>query len=227
MAFDTRWRERSGSYGNWRDDDRDESRRGPRAGQFYGPYDYPYPYGGASRQGWNSYGWGNEDYRSSRDRDDDHRGRGRWSDEDRGFFERAGDEVASWFGDDEAAHRRERDARMAGQFRGRGPRNYSRTDERITDDINDRLTDDPYVDASDIAVTVRNGEVVLDGKVENRYAKRRAEDLAESVGGVRHVQNNLRYHERTAASSAGASAMAGLGNTETPAKQSVNPLRER
>ena len=34
---------------------------------------------------------------------------------ERGFFERAGDEVASWFGDDDAARRREQD------HRGRGP----------------------------------------------------------------------------------------------------------
>lgn len=51
---------------------------------------------------------------SSRWRDDsifssDDRGRGR--DDDRGFFDRAGDEVRSWFGDDEAERRRERDAR--------------------------------------------------------------------------------------------------------------------
>ncbi|MES2043458.1 MAG: DUF2171 domain-containing protein [Pseudomonadota bacterium] len=35
----------------------------------------------------------------------------RRDDEDRGFFERAGDEVRSWFGDEEAERRRERDAR--------------------------------------------------------------------------------------------------------------------
>ena len=48
----------------------------------------------------------------SRWRDDrygrDYRGR----DEDRGFFERAGDEIASWFGDDEADRRRREDQRM-------------------------------------------------------------------------------------------------------------------
>ena len=45
--------------------------------------------------------------------------RGRFYDEDRdrgrrderGFFERAGDEVASWFGDEEAQRRREADER--------------------------------------------------------------------------------------------------------------------
>lgn len=40
-------------------------------------------------------------------------------DDDRGFIDRAGDEVRSWFGDDEAERRRERDARERGrEWRG-------------------------------------------------------------------------------------------------------------
>jgi hypothetical protein len=54
------------------------------------------------------------------DRYDTRRERGRYPDydrergrrEDRGFFERAGDEIASWFGDDEAERRRREDERM-------------------------------------------------------------------------------------------------------------------
>src|SRR3546814_3623646 len=37
--------------------------------------------------------------------------------DDRGFFDRAGDEVRSWFGDDEAERRRRRDARYDEQDR--------------------------------------------------------------------------------------------------------------
>jgi len=109
-------------------------------------------------------------------------------DEERGFLDRAGDEVASWFGDENAARRREMDAR----YRGRGPKNYTRSDERIAEDINDRLSDDGYVDASGIEVSVSGGEITLNGTVTERFAKRRAEDIAESISGVRHVQNNLR-----------------------------------
>ncbi|WP_245986264.1 BON domain-containing protein [Azospirillum thermophilum] len=74
-------------------------------------------------------------------------------------------------------------------------------DERIREDINDRLTDDPYVDASDIDVTVSNGEVTLSGHVDHRTVRRRAEDLAESVSGVTHVQNNLRVRQDTGSGS--------------------------
>ncbi|WP_051440915.1 osmotically-inducible protein OsmY (plasmid) [Ensifer sp. WSM1721] len=83
-----------------------------------------------------------------------------------------------------------------GQYRGRGPRNYTRSDQRIREDVSDRLTDDPHVDASDIEVTVENGEVTLSGTVMSRPVKHRAEDIAESVSGVRDVQNNLRIQSK-------------------------------
>ncbi|MBS3649204.1 BON domain-containing protein [Pseudaminobacter sp. 19-2017] len=99
--------------------------------------------------------------------------------------------MSSWFGDRDAERRREMDRR----HRGRGPRNYMRSDDRIREDVNDRLTDDNWVDASDIEVMVSQCEVTLSGLVDDRMTKRRAEDIAEDVSGVRHVQNNLRVRE--------------------------------
>ncbi len=80
----------------------------------------------------------------------------------------------------------------SGEHRGRGPRGYQRSDERIREDVNDRLTDDPLLDASGIEVEVSGAEVTLSGTVQRREDKRRAEDVAERVSGVAHVQNNLR-----------------------------------
>lgn len=77
-------------------------------------------------------------------------------------------------------------------YRGRGPKNYQRSDDRIREDVCERLTMDHDVDATGIEVTVREAIVTLDGTVSERHAKRIAEDIAESVGGVRDVQNNLR-----------------------------------
>jgi osmotically-inducible protein OsmY len=77
-------------------------------------------------------------------------------------------------------------------FSGRGPKNYQRSDQRIQEDICDRLTSDPDVDASEIQVEVRNGEVTLEGTVEDRRMKRRAEDCIEDVSGVSQVHNRLR-----------------------------------
>ena len=76
--------------------------------------------------------------------------------------------------------------------RGRGPRGYQRSDERIHEDVCERLTEDRFIDASNVEVTVRSGEVTLSGTVASRGVKRRAEDLAEMASGVTHVQNNLR-----------------------------------
>jgi osmotically-inducible protein OsmY len=79
-----------------------------------------------------------------------------------------------------------------GPHRGKGPKNYKRSDEKIREEIFDRLTDDPYVDASEIEVAVHTGEVTLLGLVNKRNAKRRAEDIAESVSGVTNVENRLK-----------------------------------
>ena len=121
-------------------------------------------------------------------------GYGRGREQDRSWFDRAADEVSSWFGDDDAERRRRRDHER-GHY-GKGPRGYSRSDERIREDVNDRLTDDWQIDASEIEVVVSNAEVTLNGTVTSREEKRRAEDLAENVSGVRHVQNNLRMQSQ-------------------------------
>jgi osmotically-inducible protein OsmY len=113
---------------------------------------------------------------------------------ERGFMDRAADEVASWFGDEDAERRREQD------HRGRGPSGYTRSDERIREDVHDRLTDSPYVDASNVSVTVEKGEVTLDGTVTSRAQKREAEDCVDDISGVRHVQNNLRVADYTGTS---------------------------
>jgi hypothetical protein len=95
--------------------------------------------------------------------------------------------------DDQArlARRRE-DYESAGLHRGRGPKGYQRSDARILEDVNERLTEDPRVDATDIEVRVENREVTLGGTVATRSEKRHAEDVAHAVSGVTHVQNNLR-----------------------------------
>jgi hypothetical protein len=84
------------------------------------------------------------------------------------------------------------DRPLAGSHRGRGPKGYRRSDQRIHEDVCERLTEDRFIDASNIDVVVKEGEVTLSGTVSSRGLKRRAEDLAEMASGVAHVQNNLR-----------------------------------
>ena len=75
---------------------------------------------------------------------------------------------------------------------GRGPKGYRRSDERIREEICDRLTDDWHVDASEVEVVVNSGQVTLSGSVHSREEKRKAEDLVEAIPGVQDVHNNLR-----------------------------------
>jgi hypothetical protein len=115
------------------------------------------------------------------------------------------------------------DERRQRQHRGRGPSSYRRSDDRIRDDINDRLTDDPFLDATEIIVVVESGEVTLNGTVDSRNDKRRAEDLAENVSGVSNVQNNLRLSQgssgigTTTGSSTGATGTSGTAGTAAAA----------
>jgi hypothetical protein len=76
--------------------------------------------------------------------------------------------------------------------RGKGPKNYQRTDDRIREDVCEYLTEDDRLDASDIEVNVAEGVVILSGTVEGRGAKRRAEDIADTVGGVKDVRNQIK-----------------------------------
>ena len=111
---------------------------------------------------------------------------------DRGWWDRTRDEVSSWFGDEDADRRRQMDEQNTGGYRGRGPKGYHRSVDRIREDVCDRLSDDDWLDASEIDVQMQGEEVILTGTVNSREDKRRAEDLAESIPGVRNVENRLR-----------------------------------
>jgi len=232
----------------------------------------------------------------------------RWEDRNRGPVDRAGDEVRSWFGDDEAARRRQmdesrddrrdwhegghgrtlergwertrdtardltdrdRDGRRGlsewndsdrpshrvssrtawgspaasftpearpylnpyddtplgyrstygstgtTNYAGRGPRGYQRGDERIREDICDRLTDDHRVDASDIEVQVNQGEVTLSGSVRSRDEKRFAEDVIERISGVRDVNNHLKVKAADEVLGTARSGASVLGLSDNP-----------
>jgi hypothetical protein len=75
---------------------------------------------------------------------------------------------------------------------GHGPRGYTRPDERILDDVCERLALDPMTDAREVGVQVEDGEVILTGELEDRQMKHTAEDIAASVWGVKDVNNQIR-----------------------------------
>jgi osmotically-inducible protein OsmY len=65
-------------------------------------------------------------------------------------------------------------------------------DMRIRKNVTDRLGEDTDLDSSDIEVGVDDGAVTLSGSVDSLWDKRRAEDIAKSVPGIRGVNNKLR-----------------------------------
>jgi len=105
---------------------------------------------------------------------------------------------------------------------GRGPRGYQRTDERIREEVCDRLTEDPRIDASDIEVHMKGGELTLSGSVRTREEKRFTEDLVERITGVREVNNHLRVRPATEVIGTARSGAAVLGLNDTPPPQTRN-----
>jgi hypothetical protein len=106
--------------------------------------------------------------------------------------------------------------RGTGPHRGKGPAGYQRSDERIRELVCESLTDDDQIDASRIDVKVENGEVTLTGSVDDRHAKRDAEDCACSIAGVRDVQNLLRVQPDDGRSNRSGATTVGKFETETP-----------
>lgn len=82
--------------------------------------------------------------------------------------------------------------RWTGPYAGRGPKNYRRSDERILEDVCERLMEHPSIDASEVEVSVQDGDVTLSGVVESRAVKHLTEAMAETVTGVKEVHNQLR-----------------------------------
>lgn len=193
-------------YGNGRDDGRTSFNESNNPSAKYGDsFDEGYsarsnqhPYRDNNQNNMeNRFGMTNRYDERSRTNDRDHNGaRGNNNNrnnrnDDRDWWDKASDEVSSWFGDDDAERRRRMD-KQQGPHSGKGPKGYTRTDDKLKDDINERLYHDSHIDASDVDVTVENGEATLTGTVENKMAKRRIEDIIESIPGVRDVENRLK-----------------------------------
>ena len=88
------------------------------------------------------------------------------------------------------------DWQVPGPFVGVGPSNYTRRDDLIAEDINQRLMFHGNLDAGHIDVNVDEGEVTLSGSVPDRRSKRLAEDIADSVLGVVDVHNELQIKNK-------------------------------
>lgn len=87
--------------------------------------------------------------------------------------------------------RSEQDARQRARIFRRGPKGYKRSDDRIREDVCERLMHSD-LDVSDVTVIVMEGTVILEGTVPERRTKHGIEDIAEQSLGVTDVDNKIR-----------------------------------
>lgn len=195
---DPSWRQNDRNQGLTRNNNFNSQRSGSFGSGGYGEGSAGLGYGGS----YSGSNYGN-DYQQRNRYENMNRGYNDYDQrgQDRNWWDRSRDEVSSWFGDDQAEQRRRMDEVQRRSHKGKGPKDYQRSESRIREDVSDRLSDDHDLDASDIDVKVSGNEVILTGTVEDREAKRRAEDIAESVSGVSNVQNQLRVGQSSTGSS--------------------------
>ncbi len=85
---------------------------------------------------------------------------------------------------------------IPGPMSGQGPEGYQRSDQRLMEDVCDRLTQHGQLDARNVDIQVTQGDVHLSGTVPDKSAKHLAESIAQNVQGVRDVTNHLRVSKQ-------------------------------
>jgi len=209
---DARWRQQLQGSRDWeRDDDFAAASRGASSRSFgsqgsnYGQRGFGaqggYPQGNFGRDNFGQFGsrsafgqsqpntWGGQgDYNRDYTRD--------WDRDYRGDFNRGANPGSSRSQDegDFGEQLRHAGRSFVGKVKRafRGPKGYKRSDDRIREDVSDRLAQQDEIDPSEIEVRVENGDVTLTGSVRTRHEKFRAEEIADDISGVNEVHNQLR-----------------------------------
>jgi hypothetical protein len=104
--------------------------------------------------------------------------------------------------------------------RGKGPKNFQRSDERILEDVCEYLEEDGRIDASEIEVNIKKGVITLTGPIESRRMKKFIENQVDQCRGVRDVRNNLEIlglQDKTA--KANRELLPGTGKPKTSSKK--------
>jgi len=65
-------------------------------------------------------------------------------------------------------------------------------DDRIYDDVRRKLADDADVRGAGLTVTVKDGTVILEGRVHDDRARDKAARITKKVKGVTNVTNKLK-----------------------------------
>jgi hypothetical protein len=233
-AQDERQRALAGQYGNYSDRNR---HLGEGRNRGYGESSYGSDWNrGSTLQGypqpqrdWGDRGYSQGNYergyygeRNFAQRDWGNRAYGEAGDRDRGYGYQQQGRDESW-----GQQLRDAGHQVAQKVKRvfRGPKGYKRSDERIREDVSDRLAQQDHLDPSEIEVSVSNGEVTLTGTVENRNEKFLAEEIADDVSGVNDVHNQLRIRREQTTNVAGSGTNAENANANVGNQNSTDPLR--
>lgn len=110
----------------------------------------------------------------------------------------------------------------------RGPKGYARSDERIREDICERLMHSAHIDSSEVTIEVSGGKVLIEGTVPDRRMKHAIEDIADATAGVNDVDNRVRLQQGGSQSeSSGSSGTAsGLHGQSAGSSSAAKPGRE-
>jgi osmotically-inducible protein OsmY len=73
-----------------------------------------------------------------------------------------------------------------------GPKGYTRSDERIKEDISERLWRAKQIDSSEVTIAVKDGVVTFTGTVPERWMRHEIENVADSCMGVKDIEDNVR-----------------------------------
>jgi osmotically-inducible protein OsmY len=105
---------------------------------------------------------------------------------------RARDEIGTDLGSGQGGGVMTELARELGLTRPTGPKGYRRSDERMREDVCERLWHEQDLDVSNVEVESHDGTILLRGGVPERRMKHRIEDIAAECAGVKDVDNRLR-----------------------------------
>ena len=95
-------------------------------------------------------------------------------------------------GDSRSGEQQQQRPGLLSRLFGRGPKGYQRSDERLREDISERLMQAGNVDSSEVTVNVVSGAVTLEGTVPDRYMKHCIEDVVDACPGVQDIDNRIR-----------------------------------
>jgi hypothetical protein len=106
-------------------------------------------------------------------------------------------------------------AHSTSQRARRGPKGYKRSDERLKEDISERLMNSVHIDPAEVSVEVQNGKVTLEGTVPERRMKHQIEDLVDNCLGVQDIDNRVRVARGESGAGESATSTSGIGTSAT------------